>query len=130
MQSDKLSDRLKDMLLETGNKNDGQHSSSAAARPLIQVVDTVVNNDDDVSSDDDCPPPISFPIIKTGSSSAANDTQQQSMQKSTDTTTTIPSRAIISRSKYCKAATAKRTNEEGATARKEVYVWYEEGIFE
>ena len=81
MASDKLTDRLKGMLLETAaTKN---NSGDQRRQPLIQVVDSdeegkpvdknVVNEEDD---DDECPPPISFSdaaaVPKTNESSTSS----------------------------------------------------------
>ena len=95
--SNKLNDRLKDMLLETGSTNVAKDSIS---RPLIQVIDDKkdvekkMTNDE---SDDELPPDI-FPTTNTPASTTGT-------TDSTTNTTTDPARQLYEKVQQSKTLT-------------------------
>ena len=95
--SNKLSDRLKDMLLETGSTNVAKDNTS---RPLIQVIDDKkdvekkMTNDE---SDDELPPDI-FPTANTTENTT-------STTDSTTNTTADPARQLYEKVQQSKTLT-------------------------
>jgi len=97
--SNKLSDRLKDMLLETGSNNATKVSTS---RPLIQVIDDKKDVEKKVTtnaneSDDELPPDI-FPTANTTDSTT-------STTNSNTNTTTDPARQLYEKVQQSKTLT-------------------------
>jgi len=97
--SNKLSDRLKDMLLETGSTNVAKDNTS---RPLIQVIDDKKDVEKKVTtnaneSDDELPPDI-FPVANTTDSTA-------STTDSNSNTTTDPARQLYDKVQQSKTLT-------------------------
>ena len=99
--SNKLSDRLKDMLLETGSNNVAKDNTS---RPLIQVIDdkkdvekkmTTIDND---NSDDELPPDI-FPTTANTTDSTTSTTD------STTNATVDPARQLYDKVQQSKTLT-------------------------
>ena len=117
--SNKLSDRLKDMLLETGSTNVAKDSTS---RPLIQVIDDKKDVEkkmttNDTESDDELPPDI-FPTAAANTTDIPLDNKDQST-KSTDiknsNNTTDPARQLYEKVQQSKTLTEQMLAEANST---------------